>query len=428
MTSSNRALEAESERAASTRIRILLVDDSDLSRDHFTRVLEQVPSVELVVATAGATALRALAEGGISIVICDYAMPDMSGLQVLRFIRRTHSPVALPVLMLTASDDPDVKVQAFRFGANDYIAKQAAPEELLARVGTQIELLQAHRRWNDSRLRRSEQQKFETIGHLAKGLAHELNTPAQYIMSNLQFLAESFEKLAATFAELRALPSVDHEHLEAVLARVDFAYLQAEIPRCIGESTQGIEQMARVITLMREFARPGLPERSLHSLNEIIRGTLAVTRGQWYQLAEVELELSESLPEVSCVGLAIKQVVLYAILNAIKAISRSGLAERRKNQLRIVTRTDANWAVIEISDTGRGMADTMVQRVMDPVLSAIENEQSGQALAHARTVIVDQHHGRFDVRSSAQGTSLMIRLPLDVDDQDVTCDDGANTN
>jgi DNA-binding response OmpR family regulator len=415
MASANRPKAAAEDRGTDARIRILLVDDSELSRDYVSLVLEQLAGVELLLASTGAAALRTITEGGISLVICDYDMPDMSGLQVLRFVRRTRSQIELPFLMLTGSEDPDVKVKAFRLGANDYIAKHAAPEELLARVGTQIDLLQANQRLNDARLRRAEHQKFETIGYLAQGLAHELNTPAQYIGDNLQFLTESFEAIAKVVEELRELsPAGDRERVEAALARADYAYLSEEVPRCIAESKQGIEHVAQIIQMMREFARPGLPERRPHSLNEIIRGALAVTRGQWHQLAELELELSEALPQVECVGVAIKQVVLYAILNAIKAMNRASLVDSRKNRLRIATGVDGDWALIEIEDTGRGMADALVQRVMAPVLSSIDSAEPSQALVHARAVVVDQHYGRLEVGSSAAGTTLSIRLPLDL--------------
>jgi signal transduction histidine kinase len=430
MAAVSRASETPEEAGPTARVRVLIVDDSPSSRGFVANVLTELANVETIEVDSGAQALRALAQGDISIVVCDYDMPDMSGLQVLRVVRQKHSSVELPVLMITAYDEPQIKVQSLRAGANDYIGKQAEPEEFLARVGTQIELLQAHRRLNDSRLRRAEHQKFEAIGHLAEGLAHELNTPAQYIQDNLAFLTESFEALGVVVAELRQLPSAAERSLvETVLERIEYNYLIREIPRCLVESRQGIEQVARVIAVMREFARPGLPERNSHSLNEIIRGALAVTRGQWHQVAELELELCESLPNVQCFGVAIKQVVLYAVLNAVKAMGRPGNNGRPKGKLRIGSRVESpGWVLIEIEDNGRGIADTTLQRVLDPVLGSRPTEDSGQALAHARAVIVDEHHGRLDIRSSPDGTSLTIRLPIEarfVAEPDMESDDGS---
>ena len=398
------------------RARILVVDDSATSREYIVTVLSQLPGVEIVSAETGAHALRVIGEGSISLVICDYEMPDISGVQVLRFARQVHSPLELPVLMLTSRDDAEIKVKALRSGANDYIVKQAPPEELLARVGTQIDLLQAHRRLNAARIRRNEHQKFEAIGHLAEGLAHELNTPAQYIQDNLAFLSESFSALGAVVSELRQLPSAAEQSLvETILERIEFEYLVNEVPRCLEESKQGIEHVARVVAVMREFARPGMQERAMHSLNEIVRGAVTVTHGQWHQVAELEVDLSDALPPIPCVGVAIKQVVLYALMNAVKAMApRSDDIARSKGRLRIATRPGpAGWAVIEIKHNGRGLASTVVQQIIDPVLSPQAQEDVGQALAHAHAVVVDQHHGRIEVESASEGMSLFIHLPIE---------------
>jgi CheY-like chemotaxis protein len=392
------------------RVRILIVDDSELSRNYIVRVLEQLPNAELVAVDSGAAALRVLADGAISLMLCDYEMPNISGLQVLSFARKTHNALDLPVLMLTSRDEPGIKVKAFRAGANDYIAKEAEPEELLARVSTQIELLQAHRTLDDTRLRKSEHQKFEAIGHLAEGLAHELNTPAQYIQDNLDFLAESFEALGAVVEELRQLPSAAERSLvEAVLERIEYSYMVAEVPRCIRESRQGIDHVAGVVAVMREFARPGIPEHSAHSLNVIIKGAVAVTRGQWHQVAELELELLADMPLVQCIGVAIKQVVLYALMNAVKTMLPRG-GRSSKGRVKIRTLIEPDWARIEICNSGSEAASALADNVGDPVLGAGEAE--GHALAHARTVVVDEHHGTLEVRSSPDGTTMVIRLPL----------------
>lgn len=398
-----------------SRVRVLVVDDSALSRTYVSGMLGNVEGTEIIEAERGIEALRVIREGSISLMICDYEMPEMSGLQVLRYVRQTHSALALPVLMLTGRDEPEVRAKAFAAGANDYISKQAPPEEFAARVATQIALLRAQHRLNAARLRRSEHQKFEAIGHLAEGLAHELNTPAQYIQDNLAFLAESFDALGAVIKELRQLPSAAERSLvETVLERIEYDYLVTELPRCIQESKQGIDHVARVVAVMREFARPGLPERGAHSLNEIIRGAIAVTRGQWHQVAELEFELSDALPPIQCVAVSIKQVILHAILNAVRGLARHTSGGEAKGVMRISSRVDGPWALVEIRDNGRGLSESQIQRVMDPVLHSGAPEDHDQGLEHAHAVVVDQHQGLLDVQSSAGGTVLSMRLPLEL--------------
>jgi DNA-binding response OmpR family regulator len=396
------------------RAHILVVDDSAASRAYVNAALEAMPALEVSGVASAAEALRALQQGGYSLVLCDYEMPDMSGLQLLRLIRQQYSPLELPVLMLTGRDEPQVKVRAFRAGANDYISKQAEPEELLARVGTQIELMEAHRRLLEARLRRAESQKFEAVGHLSEAFAHELNTPAQYITDNLSFLSESFaslKKLLTTLQEQTG-PLAPAE-LQALLAECECDYALAEVPRCIEESQQGIAQMSRVVAVMREFAQRGADEATLHDLNEIIRGATAVTRGQWNQVAQLELELDEHLPHVVCVGALIKQVVLYAIMNAIKALTAKGGMQRSRGQLSIRSQTlNEDWVAIEISDNAQTLCSDTATKLLDPLLSAAQPGDAAQALAHIRSVIVDEHGGELEIQSEpGGGTRLRMRLP-----------------
>jgi two-component system NtrC family sensor kinase len=395
------------------RVRILVVDDSAISRAHVLSTLEKLAHAEATAVESGTQALRALRDGGYSLILCDYEMPDMSGLQLLRFVRAKYSALELPLLLLTGSDDPDIKVRAFRAGANDYIAKQAAPEELLARVGTQIELLAGQRRLVQAQLRRAEGQKFEAIGQLTEALAHELNTPAQYLGDNLAFLQESFESLRGVIERVRQRDgTLTAAELVAMIETLDCDYLFAEIPRCIEESQQGVAQVSRIVSVMREFARRGVQQAVPHDLNEIVKGAVAVTRGQWHQVAELALELDATLPQVSCVGSAIKQVVLYAIMNAVKAMASADGIQRTRDQLRIRTSHDERWATIEISDTGRAIASELITQLLDPVLGGAASNDAAQALAQVHAVIVSEHHGKLDISSAPQtGTSIAMRLP-----------------
>jgi two-component system NtrC family sensor kinase len=380
-------------KSAGKPVRVLVIDDSPASQSYIVSVLQRLPGLEVSVATSGSQGVRAIAAGGISLVLCDYEMPDLSGLQVLHFARKSHSAIALPVLMLTSREEAEIKVRAFRAGANDYISKQAQPEELLARVGTQLELLQLSRAVADARESKAEQQKFEVIGLLAEGMAHELNTPAQYIQDNLGFLAEGVSSLTAAIAQLRQLPGLDAAAVDAVLDRVDYAYLAEQLPQAIGSGQQGIEQVTRVVAVLREFVRPGADKPSRSCVNEIVRGAIAVTRGQWHQVAELELQLHEGMPLIDCVPVAIKQVVLFALMNAVRSLAtRAAQAERGRLQVRTLV-DPVGWVVIEVRDNGSGA-------------------EGAQGLAHAHLVVVEQHRGRLEIDSTAVGTLLRMSLPM----------------
>jgi len=400
------------------RTRILVIDDSDATRRHVLGLLSELSGVETLDAASGLDALRVIGAGGISLVLCDYAMPDVSGLQVLHAIRQVHSALELPVLMLTSTDDAEVKVKAFRAGANDYIAKQSAPEEFLARVGTQIELLRAQQRLATERLRKAEWEKFAAVGQLAEGLAHELNTPAQYIASNLAFMSDGVQALERVIEQMRKLlhgPQL--AHLEALLTEVDHHYLASELPHALAESRGGVDHVASIVAVMREFARPSAHKRAYYDVNDIVRSAVAVTRGQWTSLAELELQLTEELPPVECIGPLIKQLVLQAIMDALASIAAEvAPIARARLVLRTTLVSDRSggtdgWVSLEVMRSGPPLDPALVERVMNPVLGRESPDEQG--LAHARSVIEDEHRGRFSIESALDaGTRLVMQLPL----------------
>jgi two-component system, NtrC family, sensor kinase len=196
------------------------------------------------------------------------------------------------------------------------------------------------------------------------------------------------------------------------MERIDYAYVAETVPRCLVESRQGVEHIAHVVSVMREFARAGEQQPSRQALNELIRTAVDVTRGQWHQVAELELQLEETLPAIDCVAITIKQVVLCAVMNAVRALAR-GVNAGDKGVLRIRTfRDPAGWVTLEISDNGRGIDSELVQRVLSPALGQRLCDNAAQGLAYARHVIVERHRGQLEMSSSASGTTLSIRLPL----------------
>lgn len=402
------------------RFRILVVDDSPASRAHIVEALRRLPDAETAIAESGTQALRALKQGGYCMVLCDYEMPDMSGLQVLRFVRTLHSALQLPVLMLTSREEAEVKVRAFRAGANDYIPKRAEPEELVARVATQIELLKAHRRAAAASARAAEAKRFEAVGHLAEALAHELNTPAQYIGDNLSFLAESFDELHQLIAALRALEgNVPAEQIRAAIDAADCDYMIETVPSSIAVSREGIERVSQIVAVMREFGRGGTRTPELHDLNEIVRGALAVSHGQWHNVVTLSLDLAPELPKVTCVGASIKQVMLRTILQVVKTMRHSE-GETYCKKLEIRTREEpAGWAAIEIADWGPKLSSTAALdnpsnlSNLDLPLETTLSDERAQALAFARAIVVEDHAGRLEmIDRTATQTSVVLRLPM----------------
>ncbi len=254
-------------------------------------------------------------------------------------------------------------------------------------------------------------QKLEAIGQLAAGIAHEINTPTQYVGDNLRFLKESFGELDTMLAQL---VMVGGEPASKLLAEADFDYLKEEIPRALNQSLEGVDRVAKIVRAMKEFSHPAR-EKTATDLNRAIQSTITVASNEWKYVAEVEMDLDASLPAVHCSPAEFNQVVLNMVVNAAHAIGDVvGDGAKGKGKIKVKTRPDGEWAVVEISDSGCGMPPHIQQRIFDPFFTTKEvGKGTGQGLAIAHNVVVDKHGGTIKVVSSpGAGTTFIIRLPI----------------
>ena len=270
----------------------------------------------------------------------------------------------------------------------------------------------------------SHAQKLESIGQLAAGIAHEINTPTQFVGDNTRFLKDSFVDLTQLIQHFRqALDGSDgdrpwperSEELRAAVAEADLDYLMEEIPKAIDQSLEGIERVAKIVRSMKEFSHPSGEKKQPVDLNKAIETTVTVARNEWKYVSEVETDLDASLPLVPCHAGDINQVILNMIVNAAHAIGTvvdDGGAE--KGKIRIRTRQVGDHAEISISDTGMGMPEEVRSRVFDPFFTTKEvGKGTGQGLAISHNVIVRKHGGHIAVKSEpGKGTTFTIRLPL----------------
>src|SRR4051812_16133130 len=254
-------------------------------------------------------------------------------------------------------------------------------------------------------------QKLEAIGQLAAGIAHEINTPTQYVGDNLRFLKESFGELDILLAQL---VNVGGEPASELLGEADFDYLKEEIPRALNQSLEGVDRVAKIVRAMKEFSHPAR-EKTATDLNRAIQSTITVASNEWKYVAEVEMDLDAELPQVHCSPAEFNQVVLNMVVNAAHAIGDVvGDGAKGKGKIKVRTRSDGEWAVVEISDSGCGMPPHIQQRIFDPFFTTKEvGKGTGQGLAIAHNVVVDKHGGTIKVVSApGQGTTFVIRLPI----------------
>jgi signal transduction histidine kinase len=254
-------------------------------------------------------------------------------------------------------------------------------------------------------------QKLEAIGQLAAGIAHEINTPTQYVGDNLRFLKESFGELDGLLKQLVILGG---QPAAGVLSEADFDYLKEEIPRALNQSLEGVDRVAKIVRAMKEFSHPAR-EKTATDLNRAIQSTITVASNEWKYVAEVEMDLDTNMPSVHCSPAEFNQVVLNMIVNAAHAISDVvGDGGKGKGKIRVKTHAEGDWALVEISDSGSGMPAHVQQRIFEPFFTTKEvGKGTGQGLAIAHNVIVDKHGGTIKVSSApGKGTTFTIRLPI----------------
>lgn len=267
-------------------------------------------------------------------------------------------------------------------------------------------------------------QKLEAVGRLAAGIAHEINTPTQYVGDNIEFLqigydglvglANAFHRMVET-ASADKLTSGMISEAKDLIANANLDYLAEQIPRAIGQSLEGVERISTIVQAMKEFSHPGATAKSHADLNQCIRSTVMVSRNEWKYVADLEMDLENTLPHVLCVAGEINQALLNVIVNAAHAIGDVVAGTEQKGKIEIRTRQDGDWAVIEVADTGSGIPEESREHIFDPFYTTKEvGRGTGQGLAIARNVVADKHGGTISVASEVgKGTTFTIRLPID---------------
>jgi len=260
--------------------------------------------------------------------------------------------------------------------------------------------------------------KLESIGMLAAGVAHEINTPTQFITDNTRFLQGAFGQLAAAFARYRALVATKPElaaAAAAIEAETELDYHLAEIPRTLEQTLDGLGRVARIVGSLKEFSHPHTLERKPADLNRAIETTIAVARHEWKYVAEIATELDPALPPVPCILDEFNQVILNLIINACHAIADAlKISKSEKGRITIRTRSDATSAWIEVSDTGVGIPAEIHDRIFELFFTTKRADKgTGQGLALVRNIVVQHHGGSVDfITEVGHGTTFRVQLPL----------------
>jgi signal transduction histidine kinase len=278
------------------------------------------------------------------------------------------------------------------------------------------------RRSMETQLRQA--QKMEAIGGLAAGIAHEINTPMQFIGDNTRFLSETFTGLGAALASIRSIAErADPAAVAEVERANDLTYLLNEAPKAITQTLDGIQRVSQIVKAMKEFAHPGADEPVPTDLNHAIESTLTVSRNVWKYVADTALTLDPELPPVPVVPGGFNQAILNLVVNAAHAIedqvggsksTGSGGHPIAKGVITIRTRATGSSAVVEVSDSGCGIPAAIRDRIFEPFFTTKDpGRGTGQGLAIVRAEIVERLGGRVEVDSEpGKGSTFRLIIPL----------------
>ena len=266
--------------------------------------------------------------------------------------------------------------------------------------------------------------KMEAVGQLAAGIAHEINTPTQYVGDNTRFLEDSYASVIELLDKYDALKRAISEgadttvlvkQIDRLTTDFDLPYLREEIPRAIDQSLEGVDRVAKIVNAMRNFSHPGLIDKTPTDMNAAIENTITVARNEWKYAADLTTDLDASIPLVTCLPGDINQVFLNLIVNAAQAIADAQKEDAgRRGKIHISTRPDGDSVEIRIRDNGTGIPEKVRQYIFDPFFTTKEvGRGTGQGLSIAHTVITTKHNGtiRFET-APGEGTTFIVRLPV----------------
>jgi signal transduction histidine kinase len=346
------------------------------------------------------------------LLVTDVMMPEWSGEQLLKAVRARPELDAMPVLVLTARADDELRVRLLSEGAQDYVMKPFAAAELVARAHNLV----AARRAEEA-LQRTE--RLASIGLLSAGIAHEINNPLAYVSNNLAVVAREVSGvvpvLDAYEAVWEVIARIDPEaasRIRKLADAADLGFFRESIQSILGRTREGVNRVARIVESLRGLARMDRPAFEPVNLRAVVDDAVEVVRGRMLRKnIALAVECESPLP-LRGVAAQLGQVLLNLLMNAMQAVEAAGRAEG--GSVRVVARRQGEEVRVEVTDDGCGIAAPDLPRLFDPFFTTKpvgEGTGLGLAITHG---IVAGHGGRIEVESRmGEGSRFCVTLPLE---------------
>lgn len=437
----------------SIRVRKFTDDELGVLYDEFNNMLEQVESSKLAIEAAheklarqSHERMRAVVEtaaDGIITFSDDGAIDSCNGAscELLGAAREELIGSNFAAILPAASDAPWYAFMAEQLDTGRSQKRGARQFDARRKDGTSIPLLISLSEFpTDSgrsytailrdltefqrlQMELAQAQKLESIGQLAAGIAHEINTPMQFIGDNIGFLRDCIDQFTAVLDKYDQLldPSSPEASwnercrlVEELKRQTRFDFNREQIGQAIEESLVGVDRIIQIVRAMKQFSHFGSEHYVEVDLNDAIRSTATITRNRWKYVADLELELDPNLPSLMCLSAEINQVLLNLVVNAADAVAdKLGHEPEAKGRIVVRTKSAAEQIVVEVEDNGCGIPEPIRNRIFDPFFTTKEvGKGSGQGLAISHDIVVNKHHGTIQVESTpGKGTTFVVRLP-----------------
>ncbi|MHC2068253.1 sensor histidine kinase [Bremerella sp. T1] len=400
-------------------MRVLVAEDGMMMRRILVRALEgweyDVTEVE-----DGNQAWEAFQQEPFRIILTDWVMPEMDGLELIRRIRSSETPFYVYIILLTAKSEKEDLVVGMEAGADDFLVKPVDHNELRVRLreGERIvrleqELAEQNRQLRETQAALVQSEKLASLGQMAAGMAHEINNPIALVANNLAVLkrdvAAAFE-LLDVYRSLHEEIAKTHPEVAQKAAELeeecDYQWIRDESPQMFDRSQHGLQRVRDIVQNLRSFARLDEAELDYMDVNAAL---FAVSQLLHHEIESRQIELSidpGEVPDILCEPVKIQQVLHHLLLNAVQASQPGSHISLRSSRCE-------EGVQIEVQDHGCGMSDSELAHIFEPFFTT-RAVGSGQGLGLAVSYgIVRDHGGSIQVRSQlGRGSTFSVQLPV----------------
>lgn len=402
-------------------IKIVFADDDIVARKLVLKLLSDL-DFNILIAENGIEAWKLLKASGARILVTDWVMPGLSGLDLCRKIREEYVDSYIYVILVAAKGSAEDTIEGLKAGADDFLIKPLDVGELKARLRTGLRIINLEDQYKKASSQLLHSEKMASVGQLAAGVAHEINNPTGFVSSNFKSLSnyqKDINGLIAMYKEFVTLikPQVENDKsgviakavqaIEAYEKDIDLDYLIKDIDDLMRESGEGLERIKKIVMDLKDFAHPGEDTLQEADVNACIESTLNVIRNEIKYKAEVKKNYGE-LPILMCYPQQLNQVFMNMIINSVQAMTRS------MGEIVITTDSLPSGIRIRIRDNGSGIEKKNQTRIFDPFFTTKEVGKGTGLGMNVVYNIIKKHQGTIELWSEVgKGTEFTIILPVE---------------